>query len=137
MKMSLAGMDWQVCEPSPGGNNPIQATINIEAGKVYCSRRAWRAAGSPDAFMLMYSREHKSIGLRPCHATERGSTPVTMPGGTTPLLCARTLTNAMRSGGRRGTWRIPLQWHPDGLLWGDLSMATQFQRKSKAKGVAA
>lgn len=141
MKATLAGMDWEVCEPTRGPAGRASATINVDGGRVTVSELAFEQAGKPEAFVLLYSAEQRSVGFQKADPREALAMLVTQKhakshGG--HQFAAAMLARRMRSDGYSGTIYVPVQWHPDGLLWGDLTMATKRARKTaKAKGVAA
>ena len=136
MKANLAGMEWEVCGPAPGALRTSRITINLGERRASLTEDAYNAAGKPDAVVLLYSAEHKTIGLRPVPASDPMSVLLSHSKGRTTghQLSSGGLVRRMKSDGYTGSISVPLQWHPDGLLWGDLTMATKFQRKSQAKG---
>lgn len=140
MKTTLAGMEWEVCGPVPGSIRVARITVNMNKGKISITQQAYALAGKPDALMLLYSPEHKTIGLRPVESNNPFSVIVsrTSAGDISPQVSAAGITRRMAADGFDGSVCVPVQWHPDGLLWGDLTMATKFHRKSPAqKGAKA
>lgn len=139
MKATLAGMEWDVCEPTRGPAARASATINIDGGRVSITSLAFEEAGQPEAFVSLYSSERQTVGFR--RADPRDALAVLVSnkeshGHGGRQFAATVLTRRMRADGYSGSIHVPVQWHPDGLLWGDLTMATKRQRESPTKGGA-
>lgn len=137
MKAQLAGMAWDVCEPINGGPR-ISPRISIHSDdkRIYITLAAWELSGGPAAYQVLYSSDERSVGLRPIDPREPSSLAVTQrrdKGGR--QISAAGLINRLARDGYAMPMSVPVQWHPDGLLWGDLTMATK--RTGKAKGGAA
>jgi hypothetical protein len=135
----LAGMDWEVCERLVGPTIRSTATIELKHGRICLTALAFEAAKKPEAFVVLYSRDNKSIGFKPAALRDDLAMMVSRDkryrGG--HRLSSSVLARQLREDGYTGVLHVPVQWHPDGLLWGDLTMATKRQRKAaKAKGVA-
>lgn len=135
MKATLAGMEWDVCGRTHGRPDEPTATIDLAEHRVSFNYRAYQAAGGPDALVPIYSAKMKSIGFRVADTRDALAVMVVMrkkdPRGGFRVSAAM-LVRRMRADGYSGSLSIPLTWHPDGLLWGDLTMATKRQRKSTA-----
>lgn len=134
-----AGMTWQVAQPHARVYKPSVA-INIAAGKLTISRGATNACGDPDHVRLLYSAEQASIGIMPTTAADElgytiirnaGTKPNGKPVGMHHQTLSQPFCRMLAAAGHRGTIVVPLQWHPDGLLWGDLTMATQAKPRGK------
>lgn len=140
MKSVLAGISWDVCEPTHGSASQPSVSINIEAGRVSITAAAYDAAGRPEAFVSLYSPDHKSVGFRRADPRDALAVLVSNKGAAGHggrQFAAATLTRKMRADGYSGSIYVPVQWHPDGLLWGDLTMATKRVRKAPMKRGAA
>lgn len=140
MMQTIAGMDWEVCGRTHGRPDEATATIDLAEHRVSFNYRAYMAAGGPEALVPIYSAKMKSIGFRVADTRDALAVMVVMrkrdPRGGFRVSAAM-LVRRMRADGYSGSLSIPLQWHPDGLLWGDLTMATKRQRKVAGKRGAA
>jgi len=137
MRQQLAGMSWDVCPPTHGVPSRPTVTVNIKAGRLNITQAAYEAAGRPAAIILLYSAEHKSIGLRPADPRDGGTLMVSGSTRAGKQVAAGMLSRRLAADGYGGILVLPVQWHPDGLLWGDLTQATRSSgRKGKAKGGA-
>jgi len=137
MTETLAGIDWEVAERAYSSTSNPAITVNLKTKKVCVTRKAYELAGSPVAVVMLYSRKHKSVGIRPSPYDNKASLCIVDCGAHGCRISAASLANAMIADGYNGSLVVPVRWHQDGLLWGDLTMATKRQRKAaKAKGVA-
>lgn len=129
----LAGMAWQVADPHARVYRPT-ISVNIPSAKITISRGAMNLGGKPAHVRLAFAASPPSIAVIPTtpddtlgytiseHAgMRRNGKPVGVHHQTSSVLLCRMLAAA----GYSGTVVVPLQWHPDGMLWGDMSMATQ------------
>ena len=140
MKAQLAGMAWDVCGPVRGPAARASVTINLTAQRVTMSRLAFEQAGKPEAVVVLYSADQRSVGFKRSDPREALAVLVTNKHGRGHgghQFASTLLARRMRSDGYSGTLYVPVQWHPDGLLWGDLTMATKRAGKSPKKGGAA
>jgi len=139
MRAAIAGMDWEVCGPAPGQPRTSRITVNLTRGRVSITSEALRLAGNPEALVPLYSPEHKTIGLRPVQPTNPNALLVsrTSSQDSSRHIAAAGIARRLVADGYKGSISMPVQWHPDGLLWGDLTMATQFTRRMRPKGGAA
>lgn len=140
---TLAGMTWQIAEPHARVYKPTIA-INIPQGKITISRGAVNLANKPEHVRLAYSAKQASIAVIPTTPDdplgyilgERGHR-VAPPNGRPTGIYHQTLSQPfcrmLAAAGHKGTIVVPLQWHPDGLLWGDLTMATQAKPRGNRK----
>lgn len=131
---TVAGMTWDVCEPTHGSSGRLSATINVDEGRVTISGAAYSAAGRPAAVLVLYSRENKSFGLKPANPRDHSTLVVSGNTRAGKQVSARILTRRMAADGYTGRLAVPLQWHPEGLLWGDLTMARKAQRRASRGG---
>lgn len=141
MKATIAGMEWSVAQPHTRVYKPSVA-INIPAGKLSLSRGATNAMGDPDHVRLLFSADPPSIAVSPTTPADtlgyticrgKGRRPDgERTGGEHHQTLSKPFCRMLEAAGYRGTIVVPMTWHPDGLLWGDLTMATK--RKSQAKG---
>lgn len=135
MKERLAGMDWEVASRVYGATKIPLVTVNLKTKKVSFTKSAYELAGSPEAVTILYSRKHKSIGFRASTLHDSSAVCVTECGARGCRMSAARLANMMIADGFLGTLVAPAQWHSDGLLWADLTMATKFRRKpAQTKG---
>lgn len=140
MIAKMAGVEWDVCERNAHYyTSKSLVSINFKGGYINVSCAAWESAGSPDMFVVLYSRLNRSIALRPATATDRDGLVAAPAGGTgtSRKVKCRSLCNRLVADGYQDSQlkRIPVQWHPDGLLWADLTMGVKV--KSRAKGGGA
>lgn len=129
---TLAGMTWDVCGPA---NDWMVATVDLDRGRVSITGAAHAAAGRPSAVLVLYSAQNKCFGLKP--ASPRDHSTLVISGPTVRAgkrIAARMLARRMMDDGYSGKLSVPLQWHPDGLLWGDLTMARRTQNKAANGG---
>lgn len=142
-QVTMADTTWTVAEPGYHIPNPSVA-INIEGAKINISVGAFGLAGNPNYVRLLFSPSPASIAIVPTTGDdELGYTVVTCT--TKPGPRGRTYSNhrtfsrpfcrMLAAAGYHGTWVVPLAWHPDGMLWGDMDGARQ--RENKAKGAKA
>ena len=136
MKATMAGVDWDVCKAMNVAESGV--TIDLKRGRVSITPQAYDAAGKPAAFVSLYSAEHKSVGFRPADPRDALAVLASNRRGRAPSLArqfaAGMLSRRMRADGYSGSIYVPVQWHPDGLLWGDLTMATRRKRQAKGGG---
>ena len=140
MKTKLAGMEWDVCERNPHHySSKSLISVNLRCGHISVSGPALESAGSPDMFVVLYSRLNQSIALRPATPTDRDGLVAAAAGGTgtSRRIRCRSLCNRLVADGYLDNQlkRIPIQCHPDGPLWADLTMGVKV--KGRAKGGAA
>lgn len=140
MRAKLAGVEWDVCERNTHHySSKSLISINFRSGYINVSGPAWESAGSPDMFVVLYSRLNRSIALRPATPTDRDGLVAASAGGTgtSRRVKCRSLCNRLVADGYQDNQlkRIPIQWHPDGLLWGDLTMGVKVKSRA-AKGGA-
>lgn len=138
MRHEIAGMTWDVCVPTHGAPSRPTVLVNIKAGRLNLTKAAYEAAGCPQALLLLYSAEYRSIGLRPADPRDSGTLLVSGSTRAGKQVSAGSLTRRLAADGYAGILLLPVQWHPDGLLWGDLTQATRpaSGRKGRAKGGA-
>jgi hypothetical protein len=139
MKARLAGIVFDVCAATHGPEGRATVSLNLSSGRASMTSRAFDDAGKPVAVVSLYSSEHKTIGFRP--ADPRDATAVLVSnkhgkGHGGRQFAASMLARRMRADGYAGSIRVPVQWHPDGLLWGDLTMAI-YPRKTNGGGGAS
>jgi hypothetical protein len=138
---TLAGMDWQVAEPHARVYKPTMA-INIQQGKITLSRGAVNLAGKPEHVRLAYSAKPPSIAVIPTSPEDalgytigarRNGAQSGKPTGVHHQTLSTPFCRMLATAGYSGTIIVPMQWHPDGILWGDLTMATR-RTPNKTKG---
>ncbi len=139
MKTTLAGMEWEVCEPISGQHSEMTISINCGQRRIYIPTEPLEAAGWPTAVQLLYSRNEQSVAIRPVDHRDPSAlvTSQRTDAGLGRYVSAGMLCRRLLADGYSGTLTLPVKWHPEGLLWGDLSMATKRPAKARAKGVAA
>lgn len=140
----MADTTWSVAEP---GERVLKASvaINIPQGKLSISVGAAKLAGHPRFVRLLYSPPTASIAIVPTTSEdELGYAVVTSAGrkrsngrtiGTHHQTRSRHFCRMLIAAGYHGTWVVPLTWHRDGMLWGDMDGARQ--RENKTKGAKA
>lgn len=134
MKADYAGMTWDVCEPINGSPSLMRVSIDFAQKRVFVPWAALEAAGHPIAVQLLYSRAERSVAIKPIDQRDPSALVLTLRThrGLGRYASAGMLVRRLSADGYSGPLTVPVQWHPDGLLWGDLTMATR--RKSQAKG---
>ena len=142
---TMAGMQWAVAEPGEKVRKASVA-INVKAGKLTISRGASLLAGSPDFVRLLFSPSPASIAIVPTTSADplgysinnstEGQRPDGRPIGAHHQTISRSFCRMMAASGYYGTWVVPLAWHPDGMLWGDMDGALQRENKTKEKKTA-
>ena len=140
MKATMAGMDWDVCDPLSGGQRAApRITINLDHNTLSLTGGAMELAGNPSMARVLYSVEHNSIALRPTSDMRDNAvfniSRTKLVNGAGGMMTVGDLCARLRAKRLSGSLSVPVEWHPDGLLWGDLTMATK--RPGKAKGGAA
>lgn len=136
MKTDLAGMTWDVCEPIVGRPSDMVVSISTtSARRLYLPNAVWDALGRPGMVRVLYSRLNQSIGIAAASTGDALAMVVTgrLQGQGRYVSCAM-LTRRLASDGYRLPLRVPVQSHPDGLVWGDLTMAS-YPRKAKGGAV--
>ena len=144
---TMAGMQWTVAEP---GHRVLAASlaVNIPQGKLSLSVGAYKLAGSPRFVRLMFSPSPASIAVVPTtDKDELGYAIVSSAGrkrangkgiGAHHQTLSRHFCRMLQAAGYHGTLIVPLSWHPEGMLWGDLTTATTRERKmGQTKGAKA
>jgi hypothetical protein len=130
---TLAGMDWQIAEPHARVYKPTMA-INIPQGKITLSQGAVNLAGKPKHVRLAFSAKPPSIAAIPTTPDDalgytigaRQNGPRNgKPTGVHHQTLSQPFCRLLAAAGYSGTIMVPMQWHPDGMLWGDLTMATR------------
>lgn len=137
MKAELAGMTWDVLAPIVGRQSEMVVSISaLDNRRLYLPDAVWSALGRPGMVRLLYSKLRQSIGIVPASAGDALAMVVTCrtKGQGRYASCAM-LVRRLTNDGYSLPLSVPVQWHPDGLLWGDLTMATK--RTGKGKGGAA
>ena len=137
MKADYAGMTWDLCEPISGSPSLMRVSINMGEARIYIPAAVFDAAGGPTAVQLLYSRDERSVAIRPVDQRDPSALMMTRrtDKGVGRWVSAGMLCRRLSADGYSGTLTVPVQWHPDGLLWGDLTMATKRPGKAKGGGV--
>lgn len=142
---TMANMQWSVAEPGERVRRASVA-INVKAGKLTISRGASILAGSPDFVRLLFSPSPASIAIVPTNSADplgysinnsvEGQRPDGRTIGAHHQTLSRPFCRMLAAAGYHGTWVVPLAWHPDGMLWGDMEGARQRENKTKEKRAA-
>lgn len=131
--MHKAGMDWSIIQPRKR-TQKLHVSINTRHYKLTFSRGLMAVIGNPANVLLAFSPSPASIAIIPadqdddCGYTVNYGVTRRRPGigdrdGDDKLQSA-PFCKALKAAGYNGTVNVPLHFHPDGLLWGDMSQAT-------------
>lgn len=137
VELVRAGMAWEVIEPGPPRFEPWVG-INIERGCITLPMPVFELMGTPKAVMVLFSKEHASIGLSPCDLNEKDSFYISdkrsakRPGNPKQIR-SKKLGRMMASMDFKGAYRLPVHWEPSGILWGDLSNLRRAGRPSASR----
>lgn len=141
MKAEHADMTWDLCVPGYGRpRSGEHVTINLENGTMFIAVDTMLLAGNPEAVRVLYSAEHATIGLRPSthadtHAAHVAQNRRTV--GVSGMVSVRDLAQKIRAKRITGSFRVPMERHPDGTLFGELSrreVVVRAPRRAKGGG---
>lgn len=138
MKTVVAGVTWDVCERGSQPPSSPRISIHTKGKRIFISGAAFEAAKKPEFVRVLYSETEQSVALMPVRGDDPSASVVSPRAGRTTgwNVAAAALCRRLITGGYTGTLYLPVQWHPEGILWGDLAGAKRVAR-SKAKGGAA
>lgn len=132
--VNMAGMTWDIMRPTKRMDAAPTISIQLNYGRVCMNKTAFRLLGDPDAVLVLYSREYKSVALAKAARDDSRAVAVWARNGrdTGRSVSAHALAHQLRDEGYRGTIALPVQLSADGLVWGDLSDRVQRTAKHRA-----